>query len=86
MFERFVEFYDIFGWDNGGSEARRRRTAEWIRNKKPRQENQVAWHELFGKMTLEQIVHDINTVWIDPAYKLVLGTRRVKEVTITKKR
>jgi hypothetical protein len=47
---------------------------------------QAAWHELFGKMRLEEIVADINRVWVDPDYELVIGIERVKKLEIISKR
>lgn len=86
MCERFIEYYDIFGQDNGNSEARRRRTSEWVRSKKSRIKKQAAWYDLFGMMKLEQIVTTINSTWIDPAYEIVMGIRRVKTIQIVEKR
>jgi hypothetical protein len=86
MFERFIEFYDIFGHDNGNSVASRRRATEWVRSKKSRIKKQAAWHDLFGKMRLEQIIANINRVWIDPAYEIVLSTERVRRAKIVAKR
>lgn len=86
MFERFIEFYDICGWNNGNSAARQKRATEWVRSKKSRMRQQAAWHDLFGKMKLEQIVSVINRVWIDPAYEIVLDTERVRKVKIVAKK
>ena len=32
----------------------------------------VAWHVIFGNMTAQQIIEEINTHWLDPKYKLSL--------------
>jgi hypothetical protein len=34
-----------------------------------------AWHTLFGAMTIEEIVEQLNDVWIDPEYKVKLERR-----------
>jgi ribosomal protein L9 len=40
----------------------------------PRRKHQK-FHALFGSMTVEQIVAELNEVWIDPRYKLVIHRR-----------
>ena len=32
----------------------------------------IAWHDLFGNMTAEEIVEEINRVWLDPDFFMVL--------------
>jgi len=31
-----------------------------------------AWHVMFGNMTGEEIAREINNLWIDPRFKVVL--------------
>lgn len=39
-----------------------------------------AWFFLFGGMSLEDIIQEINAVWIDPDYEINIGLERVKKV------
>lgn len=34
------------------------------------------WHAMFRNMTPEQIFDEINEVWIDPAYQIILKRRQ----------
>lgn len=86
MFSQFKEFYSIFGVDNGSSRAQKLRASEWVRTKKSRLKKQTAWHDLFGSMKISQIVAEINAVWIDPTYELVMVVEQVKKVKIVEKR
>ena len=31
-----------------------------------------AWEELFGGMTATEIIHELNTLWVDSRYRLVI--------------
>lgn len=42
-----------------------------------------AWKILFGGLdTIEEIINEINAVWIDPDYKLVVQTIQAQKVTV----
>lgn len=47
----------------GGSDEER--NLSWVKDNKHR-----AWHLLFSNMTAQEIANEINTRWIDPAYRL----------------
>jgi hypothetical protein len=36
----------------------------------------ILWHALFRNMTAEEIFNEINKVWLDPDYYIVLKHRR----------
>ncbi len=42
----------------------------------------AAWYFLFEGMSLEEIVTEMNTTWIDPDYEIKIGLERVKKVWI----
>jgi len=42
----------------------------------------VAWHILFDKKTPEEIVKEINEIWIDPQYKFVLESREHAQLSL----
>lgn len=37
-----------------------------------------AWHIVFSNKTTEQIVWELNNVWLDPDYEITLKKRRTK--------
>lgn len=41
-----------------------------------------AWQLLFGEMSLEEIVQEINTIWLDPDYAIVIEVVRIKSVRL----
>ena len=41
-----------------------------------------AWQLLFGEMSLEEIVQEINTIWLDPDYTIVIEVVRIKSVRL----
>ena len=43
-----------------------------------RKDLHVAYHKLFGNMSVEEIADLLNRVWIDPSYKLV-AVRRIPQ-------
>jgi len=72
----------VFGEDRNKSEAQSRRDQEWVKAKDSRIRKQKAWNILFSDMTLEKIVQDMNRIWLDPDYELVIVPDRVRRVTI----
>lgn len=80
--ELFQEFYEIFGTDKKKSKFRSRRNREWIRTKSSRLKKKLAWDTLFGGMTLEKIVDQINEIWIDPNYRLVIVPDKINRVIL----
>lgn len=85
MFQRFKDFYEVFG-SNGKSDFQKRRAQEWVQSKKPRIKKKQAWRDLFGSMSLTEIVQTINDVWIDPDYEIIIETQQVPSVKIVSKR
>ena len=45
--------------------------------------HKTAWSTLFKGMTLEQTIEELNTVWIDPRYKLVLVPSETLSIPLT---
>jgi hypothetical protein len=82
VLERFEWFYEIFGTDTMKSRAEIERNNKWIESFESRKRKKRAWDALFFEMTIEQIMREINSVWIDPDYELVLTTRQISRIVI----
>lgn len=72
--QRFVQLYNRFVVDATLHKTERK---GWKYIKRQR-----SWRRLFGDMTLEQMMQDINEVWIDPDFRLGIETRQELETII----
>lgn len=82
MFEKFLEFYDVFGPENSRSPFQTRIIQEWVRARKSRIKKLHAWKALFDNMSTVQIVSEINQIWIDPDYRLFIEIERTARIKI----
>jgi hypothetical protein len=82
MLERFEWFYELFATDIRRTREETERNGRWINVYESRKRKKRAWDTLFYGMNLEQILHEINTVWIDPDYELIITTRQIDRIVI----
>jgi hypothetical protein len=79
---QFQEDYEVYGTDVVKSDLLRRLHEGWANNTDEKIKRTKAWYALFEDMTLEEIVREINTIWLDPAYEIRIGMARVKTVEL----
>ena len=74
---------EIYGDWIPKSDIQRRINESWANSSKEKIKRRKAWYYLFEEKSLEDVVHEINTVWIDPDYKIEIGFERIKKVWLT---
>lgn len=79
---QFSEDYEVYGIDHVKSDLMRRLHEGWANNTDEKIKRTKAWYTLFEGMTLEETVREINTIWLDPAYEIMIGMVRVKTVQL----
>ena len=65
------EYSEVF-YNGGKSESQIRRDREWIGARQIRKSRKRAWDCLFRNLSLDEIVNQINEIWLDPDYELVV--------------
>ena len=85
IIKTFRDYYDIYGTDFIKSDLLKRLHEGYANNTAEKIKITKAWYVLFADKTLEEIVEEINTFWIDPDYEILIGTIRVKNVQIISK-
>lgn len=75
-------YYEIFGIDVVKSDLQKDINEHWANSNKERIKNRQAWYELFESMTLMEIVEEVNAVWLDPDYCLLIGLERVYKINL----
>ena len=81
----FSQDYEVYGTDVIKSPLMKELHEGWANNTDEKIKRTQAWYALFTDMTLEDIVHDINTRWLDPDYEILIGMVRVKTVQLITK-
>ena len=79
----FQEDCEIYGDWNPKSPLLTRIIEGYANGSRAKIRRSKAWFFLFGGMSLEDIIQEINAVWIDPDYEIKVGLERVKKVWIT---
>jgi hypothetical protein len=82
ILERLRFFYELFGIDFKKSLAQAERDSEWISTRESMRRRRRAWDILFYRMNIYEILDEINRVWLDPDYKLVIRSERANKITI----
>lgn len=80
----FRQDYEVFGTDMVKSDLMVELHQKWANNTRDKIKRREAWYALFAEMTLDQIVTEINTVWIDPDFHIRIETIRVKVTRMMK--
>ena len=83
IMERFRDDYDAFGSFSSKTKQEVMIYEEWIRGNPRNLTRQKAWGTLFKNKSLEEIVRQINTVWLDPDYILTIGTVRAVSINLS---
>lgn len=78
----FAEDYEVFGTDFIKSPLLKRLHEGYANNTAEKIKRREAWYILFIDKTLEEIIEEINTVWLDPDYEILIGMKRVKTVQL----
>ena len=73
---------EIYGNWIPKSDIQRKINEAWANSNKEKIKRRVAWYYLFEGMSLEDVVHEINTLWLDPDYEIKIGLERVKKVSL----
>lgn len=79
----FQDDCEIFGDWNPRSPLLTKIIEGYANSNRKRIRRREAWFFLFEGMSLEDIVQEINGVWLDPDYVIRVGTDRIKKVWIT---
>jgi hypothetical protein len=82
VLKRFLFFYELFGIDFKKSPTQAERDVEWVSARESMERRRKAWDALFYRMNIYEILDEINKVWIDPDYKLVITSERTNRITI----
>ncbi len=75
---------EIYGDWIPKSDIQRSINESWANSSREKIKRRKAWYYLFGGKSLEAVVNEINTVWIDPDYRIDIGIERIKKVWIAK--
>lgn len=81
----FAQDYEVYGTDFIKSPLLKKLHEGYANNTAEKIKRRVAWYTLFSDKTLEEIVEEINTVWLDPDYEILIGMIRVKTVQLKAK-
>lgn len=79
----FKEDYEIHGIDIIKSDLLTKLHEGWANNTAEKIQRNQAWYTLFANKTLEEIVEEINTIWLDPDYEIQIGMIRVKTIQLS---
>lgn len=82
IIENFRQDYEVFGTDFTKSPLMKKLHEGWANSTAQKIKRREAWYTLFADKTLEQIVEEINTMWLDPAYEIMIGMVRIKTVQL----
>lgn len=82
IIENFRQDYEVFGTDFPKSPLMKKLHEGWANSTPQKIKRRKAWYVLFADKTLEQIVEEINTIWLDPAYEILIGMVRIKTVQL----
>lgn len=83
MIPVFKEDYEVFGKDVIKTELMQKLHEGWANSTSAKIKRREAWYFLFENMTLEEVVAQINTIWLDPDYEILIGMVRVKTVQLS---
>jgi hypothetical protein len=83
IIEQFKQDYEVYGTDHVKSPLMRELHEKWANNTEEKIKRTKAWYTLFADMRLGEIVNEINTIWLDPDYEILIGLMRVKTVQLT---
>ena len=73
---------EIYGNWIPKSDIQRKVNEAWANSSERKIKRRKAWYYLFEGKSLEEIVDEINTVWLDSDYQIVIGIERIKKVWI----
>jgi hypothetical protein len=83
IIENFRQDYEVFGIDVVKSDLMKKLHEGWANSSHQKIKRSQAWQTLFADKTLEEVVREINTIWLDPAYEIRIGTVRMKTVQLS---
>lgn len=78
----FTTDYEIHGIDVIKSDLLKELHEKYANNTAEKIKRNKAWYTLFEGKSLERIVDEINTVWIDPDWEILISMIRVKTVQL----
>jgi hypothetical protein len=79
---QFEEDYEVYETDYIKTPLMKKLHEGWANNTDEKIKRTRAWYTLFEDMTLEEIVGEINRVWLDPDYEILIGIKRVKTIQL----
>jgi hypothetical protein len=86
IIELFATDYEIHGIDVYTTPLLKHLYEGYANNTEEKIKRNRAWYTIFQGKTLEQIINEINSVWLDPDYEILIGMRRVKTVQLSRKK
>ncbi|MEI6057884.1 MAG: hypothetical protein WCQ60_02830 [bacterium] len=91
MVKRFQFYFDLFGDSSPRTTDQNTYLQNWIRGERQRDRDgrikrQAAWNNLFARMTIADILIEINNCWLDYAWRIVkVQTASGKILFVTQK-
>lgn len=82
IISRFEADQEIYGNWIPKSEIQRKINEAWANGNEKKIKRRKAWYYLFEGKSLEEIVDEINSIWLDPDYQIMIGIERTKKVWI----
>jgi hypothetical protein len=73
---------EIYGNWIPKSDIQRKINEAWANSSERKIKRRKAWYYLFEGKSLEEIVEEINSIWLDPDYQIMIGIERTKKVWI----
>ncbi len=80
VIQLFAQDYEVYGIEWVKSELLKDLHEKWANSTLKKVRRTKAWYTLFEGKSLEEIVAEVNTVWLDPDYEISIGVIRVKTI------
>jgi len=79
-----LEDYELLGVDFKRSALAEKLCGNYVNSNSHRIKRRDAWRILFKSTPLDELINEINTIWLDPDYMLAIKIERVFTFTLTK--
>ena len=85
IIDLFSQDFEIYGIDNKKSDLLKQLHEGWANNTDEKIKRTKAWYTLFADKTIEEIVEEVNNIWLDPNYEILVGMIRIKTIQLVQK-
>jgi hypothetical protein len=76
----FAQDYEVYGIEWVKSELLTDLHEKWANSTLKKVRRTKAWYTLFEGKSLDEIVVEVNAIWLDPDYEISIGLIRVKTI------